>query len=589
MQIADSSGGEPVRSGLMSGRFLRRACLIILALLPGLYLLGLIGKYGVNVPYADEFTLAPLIEKAHNGAVTFHDLFKQHNEHRYVFTRMLFIAFARLAHGDLRAEMFFSAALAALMAINLWIILRRTLPGSVEKALLFSFLLSLLLFSPVQAENWLWGFQFVLLFSNFLFTSGLVVATSPTLSVGKKFAICLGIALVAFFSFGAGVLLWVLSFPVALLMPKELSWKTRIGWGVAWGAAALGAIALYFIDYVKPGYHPTVAASRNPVDYFLYAATFLGAHLSRAVPWLVGSGLLVLWVIALAYAFRYRREPDLTRRMLPWLALGGYAILNAVLAAVARIGFGVNQAMDSRYTSFSIFLSIAVIGLVGIVRHEVRSRSGKYRYEAIGLRTETILVTAFAVFSLTAFSWGHTLMRDTHAARLWGKGALLFSNVMDSGEVHDRYLVANAPEARADANILDRIGLLHPSMIPTAEISKLNTKNGADGFLDYITVSGTSCVAVGWAILPKTHTRPHCVVLSYEDPDRGAIAFRIMDDTQVRLDVAAVLHDPRAEASGWICHFDRSALPPGDLVIRAWGLDANRAILYPLATPKILH
>jgi hypothetical protein len=181
-------------------------------------------------------------------------------------------------------------------------------------------------------------------------------------------------------------------------------------------------------------------------------------------------------------------------------------------------------------------------------------------------------------------------MMDSQRTRLLGKGALLFSNVVDSGEIHDRYLVANAPEARTYANTLDSIGLLHPSMIRSAQISKLNGKRGGEtGFLDYVSVSGSSCVAVGWAILPKGHSWAHSVVLSYEDPVRGAIAFAMADEIRSRPDVAAVLRDPAAEASGWGCHFDRSVLPPGDLVLRAWALDADRAILYELKTPRTLH
>ena len=181
-------------------------------------------------------------------------------------------------------------------------------------------------------------------------------------------------------------------------------------------------------------------------------------------------------------------------------------------------------------------------------------------------------------------------MIDSQRTRLWGKGALLFSNVMDSGEVHDRYLMANAPEARAYANMLDKIGLMRPHMVPTAEISKLNTKAVDNiGFLDVLTESGTSCSVVGWAVLPQTGTPAHCIVLSYDGPSLESIAFRVADEIQSRPDVAAVRHDPAAEASGWICHFDRSLLPPGNLVLRAWAFDANRAILYPLGTPKILH
>lgn len=575
-------------------RAVRRYLLLGLALLPAFYLFHLIDKYGVNVPYADEFTFAPTLERAHDKALTFHDLFKQHSEHRYVFSRLLFIAFANVADGNLRTEMFFSAVLAGLSALNLWSILRRTVAASIEKALLLIFLLNLLLFSPVQAENWTWGFQLVLLFTNFLFTCGLLIATS-SLGLGKKFALCILFAFVATFSFGGGMLLWALTFPVALLDQQKLRWKICLAWGAAWGCAGLLTAAIYFFDYVKPSYHPAIAASRNPLDYFIYITTFLGAHLSRASraeplfqAAAIGTVLIAIYSAAMVYAVRHRRNHDLARRMLPWFVLGGYAILNALLAAAARIGFGVNQALDSRYTSFSLYLSVAAIGLAAILKQELRSPSRSGRVERVVLRVESVLITVFAAFSLGAFSWGSTFMAEIHRTRLWGKGALLFSNVIDSGDIHDRCLMANAPEARAYANILDRIGLLHPQMLPSAEISKLPTKDEQAGYLDLIAVSGQSCSVRGWAIIPKTRTPAHCVVLSYQDPVQGMVAFRVADEIYNRADVAAAVDNSAAESSGWVAHFDRSLVPPGEHLLAAWAFDANRGILYPLGTPKIL-
>src|SRR6478672_375360 len=567
----------------------------LLPILPVLYLLGLLARHAVNVPYADEFTLAPLFLKAHDHTLTVADLFAQHNEHRYFFSGLLLIGLTQMAHGDVRADMYFSVVLTVLVSINLWFLIKNTISGSTRLRVLVLFLINLLLFSPVQAENWTWGFQVPLFLCNFLFSCGLLVAFS-SLGVAKKFALCLVLAFVATFSFGGGVLLWALTFPVALIR-SGMSWKSRIAWGLGWGAAAVGAMALYFFHYVKPAIHPSIAASRNPVDYFLYVTTFLGAHLSRASRLepifqaaLIGSVLLVLWSGATIHMFRYWRDLDLRQRMLPWVAVGSYAILNALLAAAARIGFGVNQALDSRYTSFSLYLSVAAIGLFVTLRRELCSRIESHRFIGAVLRLETILLTAFALFSLGAFSWGRSSVIEIQQTRLWGKGALLFSNVMDSGEIHDRYLVAYAPQARAYANTLDRIGLLHPSMISTPEISKLHAKHEKDiGFLDYITTSGGSCTVVGWAALPKTRTRAHCIVLSYEDPVRGPVAFRVADEIQSRPDVAIVLRAPAAEDSGWTCHFDRSAIPPGDHLLTAWAFDANRAILYQLDTPKILH
>jgi hypothetical protein len=207
-------------------------------------------------------------------------------------------------------------------------------------------------------------------------------------------------------------------------------------------------------------------------------------------------------------------------------------------------------------------------------------------------RLETILLTAFAIFSLSAFSWGRGSMMASQQKRLWGKGALLFCNAMDSGEMYDRHLMANAPEARAYATMLDGIGLMRPPLLRTAEIAQLNRKSANEhdiGFVDFITESGTSCAVVGWAILPKTGTRAHCVILSYDDPERGPIAFRVADEIGDRPDVAESLNNPAAEFSGWTSHFDRSILPPRELLLSAWAFDADNAVLYPLGTPKILH
>ncbi len=56
-------------------------------------------------------------------------------------------------------------------------------------------------------------------------------------------------------------------------------------------------------------------------------------------------------------------DAALKRNMLPWLGIGAYVLANAALAAVTRIGFGVNQRLDSRYTTFSLWLSVSLAAL----------------------------------------------------------------------------------------------------------------------------------------------------------------------------------------------------------------------------------
>ena len=163
--------------------------------------------------------------------------------------------------------------------------------------------------------------------------------------------------------------------------------------------------------------------------------------------------------------------------------------------------------------------------------------------------------------------------------------------MIESGAIHDKYLVANAPDAKMFANQLDSVGLMHPRLLGSAEIRKLQTGTGTApaGFLDSISVSGESCTVVGWGVIPHTQGAAHCVVLSFDDPEKGPIVFRIAEDVVGRPDVAEALQSPAAADSGWACHFERSAVPPGDHLITAWAFDAERAILYRIDTPKVLH
>ena len=571
-----------------------RLALIALPLLPVLYLLSLVAKYGVDVPYADEFTLLPLVPRAQQHAVTFADLFFQHNEHRPFFPRLLIIALARLAQGNLRAEMFFSVFLTFLVSGILWIIIGKTVTRSLAKRLLLIFLLNLVLFSPVQAENWMWGFQFTVFLCNFLFSCGLLAAVS-TLGLRKKFALCAAIAVVATFSFGSGMLLWALTFPLALIMEKGMRRPARWLWLTAWFVLAAGAVALYFFRYFRPPYHPVMAASGSPIDYFLYVATFLGAHLSRASRLepilqaaMIGSTLLALYFGAGAYAFRYRRDLALVSRMVPWFAFGAYSLASALLAAAARIGFGVNQALDSRYTSFSLYISMGVIPLIVIVVQDICSRRKSEGSERALLRLETVLLTSFFFFAFAPFSWGRDFMIETHLARLRGKGALLFSNVIDTGEVIERYLNVKAPEARRVANLLDRAGMMHPPMLNSAEIRKLTVGVKPGGFLAEMKASGESYKVEGGAVLPKLDRPADCVILSYSQGDT-AIAFRIANEIRERPDVAAMFQRKNLLESGWIARFDRSQVPPGDHWIAGWAFDAKKATLYPLTSPQLLH
>lgn len=569
---------------LSDSKQVRHAFLIFTVVLPALLLLVLVDRNGVDVPYADDFTLAPFLAKAAAHDVRFGDLLAQHNEHRSVLPRLLLIAFVRFAHGDLRAQMFFAVFLCALTALNLWVLLCRTVAASAQTRLALLLLINLLLFSPVQAENWTWGFQFPVFLTNWLLTLGILVATSR-LHLAGRFLLCALVAIAATFSFGNGFLLWLLTFPLIFIERPKIS--GRFLWAAVWAILALLSVVFYFIGYTRPEEIASLGMTANPFAYLTYILAFLGGPLSRASrteplfqPLIVGITLVAIFSASVYFIARKYNEL-LTTRSAPWIGLGLYAISSALLAAFARLGFGVSQALDSRYTSFAIYLAIALIAMLAIAHREVPLPTTP--------RFAAILLAAFVAFSIGAYSWGVVAMRESSETRLRGKGALLFANVIDSAAVYERCLAANAGDARAFANMLDGAGLFHPGLAKTADVSALRNGKMAgdrDGYTDSLRCDDNGCDLKGWASIPQTGRAADCVLLGYTTHTRVTKLFHIAEEIEPRPDVARLLNSAGLNRSGWASHFPRSAVPQDAQEIAAFAVDARRGILYQLPPPR---
>src|SRR6476620_11548249 len=100
-----STSGLPAANTPRSRQMLLGALLFLVALVPMVFIGVIIDRYGVNVPYADEWTNLLRVEKWDTGRLTFDDLIRPHNGHRILVPRLIFLAFAEMAHGNVRGEM----------------------------------------------------------------------------------------------------------------------------------------------------------------------------------------------------------------------------------------------------------------------------------------------------------------------------------------------------------------------------------------------------------------------------------------------------------------------------------------------------
>jgi hypothetical protein len=322
----------------------------------------LIFRDGVDIPFWDEWDgTAPLFEKMAAGTLGFADFFAQHNEHRILFSRLIFFGLGRLTHWNVRAELFVIWFLALVCLFIIWQMTRRSSRKDSSFWLLFS--ASVLLFSPLSIENFLWGFQIGFLLPLACVTACIWVATYAPHPF--NFVLAIMLCTICTFSIASDVTSWLLITPL-LSLAQVRSTSSRKWWAI-WVFTFLFEVCAYFYGYEKPARHPPVwQALNHPIPAGEYILLFLGSPFTfgtnlPSLPLGVGMGglIVLLLLICAVYIWSKRSDRNFLAETLPWLMLAMVAVSVAVLTMIGRSGFGPGQARVSRYVTFAVMLPIA--------------------------------------------------------------------------------------------------------------------------------------------------------------------------------------------------------------------------------------
>src|SRR5205085_10991867 len=124
----------------------------------------------------------------------------------------------------------------------------------------------------------------------------------------------------------------------------------------------------------------------------------------------------------------------LIARTIPWFALGCHSLGSAVLAALGRVAFGPSYALASRYVTFSIYLTVAVVALTAIIGRELAKA-----YSPGWLRPSLVAAGAFLILAYVVpfqACAGNTrfFFRAWSAKDRLARGAVLFLPVIDTSE-----------------------------------------------------------------------------------------------------------------------------------------------------------
>lgn len=354
--------------------------LSIISILPAIFLIFLVTKYWVNVPFCDQWRISTVFNKYFSQALTFSDLIAQHNESRKLFPRLIILGIGLLTDWNVRVEMCITMIFACLIALNLFALLKRIEGLNIFSKLTLLLIINLLLFSPVQWENWLCGINMIMYIPALMLTTGIVVNTS-NISIRRKVTYNSILSIISTFSFANGMLLWLLLLPVNMLLRREdrkckEKIKKELIHILLYVIIAVSTIGFYFADYHKPSYHPPFfLAFSKPLDaiaFFLVwiATPFIPSNSPYAsiLPFFVGGLVFSIFILSITYCvYRAYRDSSKLSFFYPWVILGFYSIISGIITTFGRLGFGVRFAAQNRYTTVSIFLPISVVVLVYLI------------------------------------------------------------------------------------------------------------------------------------------------------------------------------------------------------------------------------
>jgi hypothetical protein len=467
-------------------------------------------------------------------------------------------------------------------------------------------LASLVLFSPVQFNIILWPFMHQVVTLGFFLTSALIVWQTRW-PVPLRFALCLCCALAATLSFTSGFLVWIVLLPVMLWCAPMPSTMTRKLVLAGWLLALVVTARFYFHDLKNEvgaayamGQDETATLGRDlrefaddPLKAALYTMRILGNPLMRGntldlmqSSLATGAVLLALYGFCLGWWLWRLRDAELRRRMLPWLAMGAYAIGTATAITMGRVWIGISgaYALSTRYVIHTAPLVVALPVLLWLIAEDAARRHA--RSQPWLPRTLIGAGTALAMLQLAGWAYGENMMDAWSSSRKRGASSTLFFKT--GCAVENCY--PDAPTK--DYLLADQLHLLNPAMLTSCRLEEIPASPSplTETFAVWSALrieedpDGRHGVAEGRAILKRRWRPVDAIVFARQlDPRHWEIfhvaqvaALPLYFNSMIARDLEFMHQPPEGvyeNLSSFKAHFDIARLPKGLNKIAAWAYD----------------
>ncbi|MBI4774402.1 MAG: hypothetical protein HY788_09525 [Deltaproteobacteria bacterium] len=350
--------------------------LAAMGIIPFVFIVYLVYKYHVNAPYGDQWYLVPMVDRFYHGKLTFYHLWSQFGDHRIFFPKVIALALVEMSSWNTLFELSFNIVLYAALCVVILVQIRKSLSligsGFVS---MFIPMVSVIVFSAQNWENWLCGLQITYSLNFLCAVSGLLLLCEPRHRIGSLIAAFL-LGLVATHSFSFGLAYWPVGF-IPLILWRGENRPLRRGFLLLWtGCSALGYLT-FFYGYVRIAdpVHSKFYGSRI-YDVVLFTLSLLGNPLRRLFDlmhlpqkWTLVGSLVLFTLLGLSAYVISRFAKDKLAVMLPYVCVIFYAVLSSMLIAVGRSGAGIGPAFWVRYSMAPnlAWLSLTVLAIMSIL------------------------------------------------------------------------------------------------------------------------------------------------------------------------------------------------------------------------------
>jgi hypothetical protein len=356
---------------------------------------------------------------------------KPHNEHRIVFSRLLFWLDLKFFHGTIAFLFVANLVLAALAAWLFMAMIRQTVPAPAHPGpgRVVGAAVVCLLFSWVQSENLGWGFQSAFFFAQLVPLFAFYLLYRAQVTPTRRHLLFVAAAVAGFASLGTmanGVLVLPLMAVLAAILKFD---RTRIAILAVLAAAA----ALLYFSGVSPLRQRSGlgAAMGNPLGLLHYTVLYLGSPFyylpsgGRPAADLAGAFFLIGAACLVVMAFlRVRVSPAESAGGVAsaLLVFVGYIVATAFITGYGRLVLGVDQALSSRYTTAALmgWCALLVAG-VSLARQD--------RIRWYGSAVALLAVLLLVPRQMTVFT------PNPYPFERWISGLALEMGVRDDGQV----------------------------------------------------------------------------------------------------------------------------------------------------------